>query len=208
MLEIANLRIQNKHQRAGTAKRTGRSGQAVPPRLSPEGGTAVLRGRARAARTDGPMDGGTVPAPLSPLPPGSAPASLCPSPGGGGGDRPGGPATPRDPARPRAASPGAPHRCSVAKHIALGTRRPSWLAPLGPMALARARFENGAERRSRPTRRERRRGCPGLQETLEVPPLSAPQPVSPRILALNLETTVRDWAGPSAEIHGTEWCSF
>lgn len=146
-------RLKHKHQRRAPQSAWGRGGQAVLPRLSLEGGTAVLPGPASAARTHEPTDGGTSPRRPPPLPPSSARASSL---GGGGGDRPGGPATPPDPA----ASPGAPHRRSVGRHIAVGTRRPRWFVPLRPMAPARAQFENGAERRSRSTRRERR-GCPG-----------------------------------------------
>lgn len=150
--------LNTKPRSAGATERVGQSGLVVLPGLSLEGGATVLpagtfyrpasQPAARPRRPAARSDSGSVPAPPSPT------SSL--------GEPP---RRPRDPARPPAASPpGEPHRRSrrrfPARRIALGTRRPHWLLPLRPMAPAPAQFENGAEIRSRPTRRKRR-GCPG-----------------------------------------------
>lgn len=126
--------------RAGAAKQSfPGSGRRVERQFS--------SGRPRAARTDGRTDRRTVGrSPRRPpaLPPGSARAPALARGWGWGPPR-----RPRDPAQPPRPPPGAPHRRSVPRYIALRTRCPRWLVLLRPMAPARARFENGAERDGR-----------------------------------------------------------
>lgn len=155
--EISNERMQKglkNKQSAGHAKRVGWAAKHSYPGSAWKVEPLFSPGRPRPhRRTVGPTDGGTVPAPLSPTSSQQRPG-LAPS-GEGVGTAP---EVPR-PGQPSAASSGAPHRSchsrSVPRLIALGTRRPRCLLPLRPMAPTRTQFENGAERRSRPTRRER-----------------------------------------------------
>lgn len=82
-----------KNNECGPRKALGLGGQAVLPRLSLEGGTALLPGSAPASQTDGRTDG-RWDGPRAALPHFLPAAPGPPSLGGGGGDIPGGPATP------------------------------------------------------------------------------------------------------------------